>query len=167
MIARRTRLMATRLLVAAAMLLGAAVLWGCARSPAYLSGEVVPTATAPANVHLHLSNQTSERGWDRVVLAVYVDGALTVRRSMKSVFANPNLAHGFPDEIPMRLAPGAHTIRVVAEGTTASAETQVVVGNAPLHVDAAFHYGTDCLREGGPRKASVTLRVSTERPGYC
>lgn len=159
--------MATRLLIVVFVLLGAAALPGCASSHSYLSKDVAPTATAPANVHLYLSNQTSERGWDRVVLAVYVDGVLTVRRSMTSVFADPYAAHDIPDEIPLRLAPGSHTIRVVAEGTTASAESQIMVGNAPAHVDAAFHYGSDCRREGSPAGASVGIQVSAERPGFC
>jgi len=140
----------------------------CATPRSYLSEEVVPSPTVPANVLLYLSNQTSEGGYDHVVLTVYVDGVLTVRRSMKSVFVHAlPRAHDFPDEIPLRLSPGSHTIRVTAEGTTASAETQVVVSDAPVHVNAAFFYGTDCLREGGPPKASVTIHVSAERPGFC
>ena len=154
--------MTTRRLRTTAVLLGAAVLLGCAVSDYDPSKE---RPIAPPNVYLYLSNQSTERS--RVVLAVYVDGDLEVRRSMKSVFihAYPHV-HGFPDEIPLLLAPGSHTIRVVAEGTTAGAEAEIVVGAAPVHVDAAFDYSSRSS-ECGPAGASVTIHVSAERPGFC
>ena len=164
--------MATKRLTLAAVLLGAATLAACATSPlsrftSYIARDAVPSTRESANTVLYLSNQTSDHGWGHVVLAVYVDDVLTVRRSMKSVFLEPNVAHGFPDEIPLHLAPGPHTIRVVAEGAAASAEAQVTVGDEPVHVDAAFFYGSDSLRRGSAPETSVTIIVTDERPGFC
>jgi hypothetical protein len=155
--------MATRRTALALVLVLLAPCLGCASS--YLSREVSPTAAAPANAWLHLSNQSTEQ---RIVtMSVYVDGALRLRRSMRSVFADSRAAHGFPDEIPMRLSPGSHTIRVVAEGKGADAETEVVVGGVRAHVDAAYHFFAEGCGERPARTGTVEIRVTVERPGYC
>ncbi len=152
--------MATRM-IAAVVFVSAMAFVGCRAR--YISPEIAPAVGTPANVQLYLSNQSTERR--NVTLAVYVDGALRLRRSLRSVFAEPNVAHGFPDEVSIHLAPGPHTIRVVAEGTTASDEVQVTTDGSPLYVDAAFFNSS--RDKSVPAGADIEIVVSTERPGFC
>jgi hypothetical protein len=84
---------------------------------------------------------------------------------MRSVWADPNMPHVIPDEVPLRLPPGVRTIRVAAEGTTATAEKQITVGDAPLHVSAGF-YAEPCGDEGRSAGPCVTIHVLPERPGW-
>lgn len=158
--------MTTRFLVSAALLLGTVALVGCSASisRSYAYEEVTVTASGPTNVHLYLSNQHSAPK-SVVVLSAYVDGALTVRRSMPSVWADPNMPHGVPEEFPLHLPPGSHTIRVVAEGTGASAETQIAVGEAPVYVSAGY-YAESCGDEASASGPCVTIHVLPERPGW-
>ncbi len=134
---------------------------GCASA----RGPVEPSA-APAtegNVHLFLSNQSDRR--KTVVLSVYVDGRLAVRRGMPSVTIGRR-AHGFPEEVLLRLEPGPHTVRVVAEGRGASRSVDVVVGPGPLYVCASYDDGVGGPHEG-PVAEPVTVEVADHPFGFC
>jgi len=110
-----------------------------------------------------LSNQSVARR--SVVLAVYVDGQLALRKEMASVF-KPNAPHDFPEQFPLRLSPGPHTIQVVAEGQVATASTEIVVGSGTLYVSAAYHWSPGSRHE--PREPEkITLSVQAQPFGYC
>ena len=133
---------------------------GCASG-----GRTASFAPAPegqANVIVYLSNQSVPR--PSVALAVYVDGRLALRKELASVFQNAG-PHGFPEEFPLRLAPGPHTIKVVAEGQVATASTEIVVGADTLHVDAAYYWSPGG-KFGTRVPEKITLQVGTERPGF-
>ena len=70
-----------------------------------------------------------------------------------------------PEAFPLRLTPGAHTIRVAVEGGLAQASTEVVVGAGTQHVGAAFWW-----HPGGRHEKKIperiTIRVYDEEPGW-
>ena len=122
-----------------------------------------PAADQPANVRLYLSNQSAARR--SVTLAVYVDGRLAVSKEMASVF-KPAAAHDFPEEFPLRLAPGPHTIKVVAEGQVATASTEIVVGAGTLYVGADYFWSPGSRNEARiPEK--IVLTVQAKPFGFC
>lgn len=142
------------------LLLVLAGIAGCAsggRTPSF-----TPATADEANVVVYLSNQSSARR--SVVLAVYVDGRLALREDLPSV-DRPNAPHGYPEKFSLRLTPGPHTIKVVAEGQVAQRSTEVVVGASTLYVDAAYHWSPGSRREKQTPE-TVSLKVGTERPGF-
>ena len=129
-----------------------------ANVPLYL---MTPVAGKPANVLLYLSNQSSAR--PSVTMSVYVDGQLALRRAMRDVMAGGK--HGFPAEFKLRLPPGPHAIRVVAEGLAVSATADVVVGAETVYVDAGYDYWPERHGVGSP--GEISIHVGHERPGFC
>ena len=134
-------------------------LGGCASS--WTARDVTPESKETANVLLYLSNQSSAR--PAVTMSVYVDGQLALRRNQRDVMAGGQ--HGFPDEYKLRLPPGPHTIRVVAEGRKASATAEIVVGSGMVYVDAAYFCPNTC--DGDRSSESITINVGDEPPGFC
>ena len=158
-------------LVRAALGVTLAGLTGCAGGGR--AATFTPVERGQANVILSLSNQSSARR--AVVLAVYVDDRLVVRKEMASV-DRPAATHGFPEEFPLRLAPGPHAIKVVAEGQVASASTEIVVGAGTLYVDAAYDWSPGgragiripekiCALQVGTATQARLIRPPTHRPG--
>lgn len=144
------------------MLVGAGVLGmpGCAsRSTAR---ESAPNAREPANVQIHLANESSAHR--SVGLEIYVDGKLAVRRRVASLAT----ANGYRDRemLPLHLSPGSHAIRVVVEGRTASTTAEVVATSRMTYVSVEYWY-----EPGSPGERTVPERVEVlvqDRPfGFC
>ena len=152
--------MASRTITWVALGLIAIGLVGCSTS-AWTAKEMTPGAGEAANVLFYLSNQSSER--PLVTMSVYVDGQLALRRTMRDAMAGGK--HGFPEEFKLRLPPGPHTLRVVAEGLAASDTVEVVVGVKPRYVDASYDYWRN--RHGAGQTGVVSIHVGDEPPGFC
>ena len=144
------------------VLLGAAVLGllGCA------SHRTAPppteSAQEPANVVLHLANESEARR--SVDLVVYVDGKLAAQRRVASLAT----ATGFRDRevIPLHLSPGAHTLRVVADGRATSTLVEVVVTTRTAYVSVEYWYDPGSPREA-PVPEKVELTVQDHPFGFC
>lgn len=144
------------------MLVGAGLLGmpGCAsRSTAQVSA---PNAREPANVRIHLANESSAHR--SVGLEIYVDGKLAVRRRVASLAT----AIGYRDRevVPLHLSPGSHTLRVVVDGRAASTTAEVVATSHVTYVSVEYWH-----EPGSPGVRAVPGRVEVlvqDRPfGFC
>ena len=118
----------------------------CACSGSRRTQVYVPESGGTANVLVDLSNQDSWR--NGVTLALYVDDQLV---------ATESLGHDIHEyrSTELSLPHGRHVLRVVGPGGV-SATTEIVAGEAPLYVSAAWWEGP-----------SIVIRVQDEPFGYC
>ena len=144
------------------MLLGAGVLslLGCASRP--VPQGLPPSPREPANVVLHLANESSTRR--SVDLEVYVDGQLAFRRRVASLAT----ATGCRDRevIPLHLSPGVHTVRVVAAGRTVSSAAEVVATARTAYVSVEYWYEPGSSHDA-PIPEKVEVQVQDRPFGFC